>query len=111
MNKTQKLINTILGLIIGVVASAVYIMTAEPTVSWWDCGEYIATTSKLLVGHPPGAPTFQLIGRICSLFAGGDVTKVALCINCMSAVCSGLTIMLLYFTIVRLARKWPSMVS
>ncbi|MBP5205270.1 MAG: DUF2723 domain-containing protein, partial [Bacteroidales bacterium] len=105
MNKTQKLINTILGLIIGVVASAVYIMTAEPTVSWWDCGEYIATTSKLLVGHPPGAPTFQLIGRICSLFAGGDVTKVALCINCMSAVCSGLTIMLLYFTIVRLARK------
>ncbi|MCR4737343.1 MAG: DUF2723 domain-containing protein [Bacteroidales bacterium] len=105
MNKTQKLINTILGLIIGVVASAVYIMTAEPTVSWWDCGEYIATTSKLLVGHPPGAPTFQIIGRICSLFAGGDVTKVAFCINCMSAVCSGLTIMLLYFTIVRLARK------
>ena len=105
MNKTQKLINTILGLIIGVVASAVYIMTAEPTVSWWDCGEYIATTSKLLVGHPPGAPTFQIIGRICSLFAGGDVTKVAFCINSMSAVCSGLTIMLLYFTIVRLARK------
>lgn len=105
MNKTQKLINTILGLIIGVVASAIYIMTAEPTVSWWDCGEYIATTSKLLVGHPPGAPTFQIIGRICTLFAGGDPTKMAFCVNCMSAVCSGLTIMFLYFTIVRLARK------
>ena len=105
MNKTQKLINTILGLVIGVVASAIYIMTAEPTVSWWDCGEYIATTSKLLVGHPPGAPTFQIIGRICTLFAGGDPTKMAFCVNCMSAVCSGLTIMLLYFTIVRLARK------
>ena len=105
MNKTQKLINTILGVIIGIVASAVYIMTAEPTVSWWDCGEYIATTSKLLVGHPPGAPTFQIIGRICTLFAGGDPTKMAFCVNSMSAVCSGLTIMLLYFTIVRLARK------
>lgn len=105
MSKKFKFINTIIGVIIGIVASAVYIMTAEPTVSWWDCGEYIATTTKMLVGHPPGAPTFQIIGRICSLFAGGDVTKMAFCVNCMSAVCSGLTIMLLYFTIVRLARK------
>ena len=105
MTKKQKWINTIIGLIIGIVASAVYIMTAEPTVSWWDCGEYIATTSKLLVGHPPGAPTFQIFGRIATLFAGGDVTKMAYCVNCMSAVCSGLTIMFLYFTIVRLARK------
>ncbi len=105
MSKKFKFINTIIGIIIGIVASAVYIMTAEPTVSWWDCGEYIATTTKMLVGHPPGAPTFQIIGRICSLFAGGDVTKMAFCVNCMSAVCSGLTIMLLYFTIVRLARK------
>ncbi|MCR4966120.1 MAG: DUF2723 domain-containing protein [Bacteroidales bacterium] len=105
MTKTQKWINTIIGLIIGIVASAVYIMTAEPTVSWWDCGEYIATTSKLLVGHPPGAPTFQIFGRIATLFAGGDVTKMAFCVNCMSAICSGLTIMFLYFTIVRLARK------
>ena len=48
MTKTQKRINNLIGLIIGIVASAVYIMTAEPTVSWWDCGEYIATTSKLL---------------------------------------------------------------
>lgn len=105
MSKKFKTVNTIIGLLIGVVASAIYIMTAEPTVSWWDCGEYIATTSKLLVGHPPGAPTFQIIGRICSLFAGDDPTKIAFCINSMSAVCSGLTIMLLYFTIVRLARK------
>ncbi len=108
MTKNQKRINNLIGLIIGVVASAVYIMTAEPSVSWWDCGEYIATTSKLLIGHPPGAPTFQIIGRIATLFAGGDVTKMAFCVNCMSAVCSGLTIMLLYFTIVRLARKLVS---
>ena len=105
MTKTQKRINNLIGLIIGIVASAVYIMTAEPTVSWWDCGEYIATTSKLLIGHPPGAPTFQIIGRIATLFAGGDVTKMAFCVNCLSAICSGMTIMLLYFSLVRLARK------
>ncbi len=105
MSKKYKRLNTIIGLIIGIVASAIYIITAEPTVSWWDCGEYIATTSKLLVGHPPGAPTFQLFGRIFTLFAGDDVTKMAFCVNCMSAICSGLTIMFLYYTIVRLARK------
>lgn len=105
MSKKFKLINNIIGWAIGIFASAVYIMTAEPTASWWDCGEYIATTYKLLIGHPPGAPTFQLIGRFFTLFAGGDVTKAAFCVNCMSAICSGLTIMFLYWTIVRLGRK------
>lgn len=105
MTKNYKLINNILGWIIGIFASAIYIMTAEPTASWWDCGEYISTCYKLLVGHPPGAPTFQLIGHIFSLFAGGDVTKVAYCINCMSAICSGLTIMFLFWTITMLGRK------
>jgi hypothetical protein len=83
----------------------VYIFTAEPSVSFWDCGEYIATAYKLQVGHPPGAPTFQLVGRIASLFAGGDVTKVAFTINCMSAVCSGFTILFLFWSITMLGRK------
>ena len=87
MTKHFKLINNILGWLIGILASTVYILTAEPTASWWDCGEYISTAYKLLVGHPPGAPTFQLLGRIFSMFAGGDVTKVAFCINAMSAIC------------------------
>jgi hypothetical protein len=108
MTKKFKLINNIIGWALGILASAVYIMTAEPTASWWDCGEYIATTYKLLIGHPPGAPTFQLIGRVFTLFAGGDVTKAAFCVNCMSAICSGLTIMFLYWTIVRLGRKMVS---
>lgn len=105
MTKNYKLINNILGWMIGIFASAIYIMTAEPTASWWDCGEYIATSYKLLVGHPPGAPTFQLLGHIFSLFSGGDVTKVAYCINCMSAICSGLTIMFLFWTITMLGKK------
>ena len=105
MTKQYKWTNIILGLLVGILACVVYIMTAEPTASWWDCGEYIATDYKLLVGHPPGAPTFQLLGRVASLFAAGDVTKVAFCINCLSAICSGLTIMFLFWTITMLGRK------
>lgn len=103
--KKYSLINNILGWAVFLIASIVYLITAEPTASWWDCGEYIATAYKLQVGHPPGAPTFQLFGRIFSLFAGGDVTKVAYMINAMSAICSGLTILMLFWTITMLAKK------
>ena len=70
MVRNYKIINNILGLVIGVVASAVFLMTAEGTVSFWDCGEYIATAYKLQVGHAPGAPTFQLFGALFAQFAG-----------------------------------------
>ena len=103
--KKYRLLNNCIRWAVFVVATIVYLMTAEPTASWWDCGEYIATTNKLEVGHPPGAPTFQLIGRLFALFAGGDVTKVALMINSMSAICSGLTILFLFWSITLLAKK------
>ena len=105
MLKNYKIINNVLGWAICIVASAVFVSTAEPSVSFWDCGEYIATAYKLQVGHPPGAPTFQLVGRIFSLFAGNDVTKVAFCINCMSALCNGFTILFLFWSITMLGRK------
>ena len=70
-----KLINNILGWLVFIVACITYFATLEPTVSWWDCGEYIATAYKLQVGHPPGAPLFQLLGRFFSLFAFGNVKK------------------------------------
>ena len=102
---TFKKLNNITGWVAGLIATVVYFLTLEPTVSWWDCGEYISTAYKLQVGHPPGAPLFQLIGRFFSLFAGGDVTKVAMMVNVMSAICSGLTIVFLFWTITMLARK------
>ena len=68
MNNYNKL-NNILGWGVFLIASFVYLSTIEPTVSFWDCGEYIATAYKLEVGHPPGAPLFQLFGRIFTLFA------------------------------------------
>lgn len=100
----QKL-NLYLGWALFIFASAVYILTSEPTASFWDCGEYIATAYKLQVGHPPGAPLFQLLGRFFSLFAFGDTAQVARMINIMSALSSGLTIAFLFWSVTLLARK------
>jgi tetratricopeptide (TPR) repeat protein len=97
--------NTILGWASFLIAFIVYMLTLEPTASWWDCGEYISTAYKLQVGHPPGAPTFQLIGRFFSLFAFGNTANVAMMINAMSAFASALTILFLFWTISLLARK------
>ena len=105
MVKKYNLINNLLGLIVCICACAVYLLTVEPTVSFWDCGEYLATAYKLQVGHPPGAPTFQLLGRIFSMLAGDDVTKVAFYINSMSALCSGFTILFLFWALTMLGRK------
>lgn len=102
---TFKKLNNIIGWSVGIIATAVYFITMEPTVSWWDCGEYISTSFKLQVGHPPGAPLFQLIARFFTLFAFGDVTKVAMMVNAMSAICSGLTITFLFWSITMIARK------
>lgn len=103
--KNYNTLNNIIGWGVFLVATLVYFLTIEPTASWWDCGEYIATAYKLQVGHPPGAPFFQLTGRIFSLFAFGDVSKVALMINGMSALASSFTILFLFWSITILARK------
>jgi len=100
-----KQVNNIVGWVVFAIATTVYFLTLEPTVSWWDCGEYIATAYKLQVGHPPGAPFFQLLGRFFSLFAFGDVEKVALMINVMSALSSSFTVLFLYWSITMLAKK------
>ncbi|MBR1784699.1 MAG: DUF2723 domain-containing protein [Bacteroidales bacterium] len=95
--KRYHLVNNIIGWVICIIACTVYILTAEATASWWDCGEYIATAVKLEVGHPPGGPTFQILGRIFSMFASPE--DAAHAINVMSAVCSGFTILFLYWGI------------
>ena len=104
MNNFKKLNNWI-GWAIFAIAAFVYLSTIEPTASWWDPGEYIATAYKLQVGHPPGAPLFQMMGRIFSLFAFGNVAHVAMMINIMSALASAFTILFLFWTITLLAKK------
>lgn len=101
-----KKLNDLTGWFVFAIATTVYMLTLEPTASWWDCGEYISTAYKLQVGHPPGAPLFQIIGRFFSLFAFGDTSKVALMINVMSALSSSFTILFLFWTITLLARKF-----
>jgi hypothetical protein len=103
--KNYKSLNNVIGWVVFIVASTVYILTSEPTASFWDCGEYIATAYKFQVGHPPGAPMFQLMGRFFSLFAFGDVTLVARMVNTMSALASGFTILFLFWSITMLAKK------
>lgn len=97
--------NNILGWLVFAIATFVYVTTAERTTSWWDCGEYIATAFKLQVGHPPGAPTFQLLGSLFSQLAMGDLTKVGFMVNVMSALCSSFTILFLFWTITMLAKR------
>jgi hypothetical protein len=100
-----RLANNILGWIIFLISAIVYMLTIEPTVSLWDCGEFISSAFKLEVGHPPGAPLFMLIGRFFSLFAGSHVDKVAMMVNAFSATASAFTILFLYWTITHLAIK------
>jgi hypothetical protein len=103
--KTFRLYNTIVGWLIFIIAAIVYLSTLEPTASLWDCGEFISSAFKLQVGHPPGAPLFMIVGRFFSLFAGGNVSKVALMINGLSGLASALTILFLFWTITHLALK------
>ena len=102
--QNTKLVNNILGWIVFLLASITYFLTLEPTVSWWDCGEFITSAYKLEVGHPPGAPTFIILGRMFTLLGGG-AGNAALMVNMMSALASAGTIMILYWTIVHLAGK------
>src|SRR5271154_6998701 len=100
-----KKINNLLGWLCFVIASITYILTLEPSVSFWDCGEFISCAYRLQVSHQPGYPLFAMLGKAFSLLSMGDHTKVAYCTNMMSAVASGATIMFLFWTITALAKK------
>ena len=84
--KDFKKWDTILGWVSFAIAFIVYALTVEPTGSFWDAGEYISTSAKLQVGHPPGAPLLQMIGAFFAMFAFGDETKIALMVNAVSIV-------------------------
>ncbi len=102
---TYRRWNNITGWFMFLISAVVYTMTVEPTVSFWDCGEFILSAFRLQVGHPPGAPLFLMVGRIATLFAGGDASKAAVMVNILSALCSAFTIMFLFWTITHLVRR------
>ena len=96
--------NTILGWLAFAIALTTYTLTVEPTMSFWDCGEYIATAAKLEVGHPPGAPLYQMIGAFFAMFAT-SAKHVALMVNMMSVFSSAFTILFLFWSSTIILRK------
>lgn len=102
--------NTILGWFAFAIALVTYSLTVEPTLSFWDCGEYIATSAKLEVGHPPGAPLYQMIGAFFAMFAIND-SYVALMVNMMSVFSSAFTILFMFWSSSILLKKLISQFS
>ena len=101
--KKFTLWNRMTAVMVFLISAVTYLLTIEPTASFWDCGEFIASSYKLEVGHPPGNPVFQLFARFFTIFT--DSAHAAVAVNAMSAICSALTIFFLYLTIVFLAKR------
>lgn len=94
----------ILGWSVFIIALITYTLTLEPTVSYWDCGEYLATSVKLEVGHPPGAPLFQMLGAFFAMFTS-DPTQIAYSVNFMSGLASAFTILFMFWSLTILIKK------
>jgi hypothetical protein len=98
-------VNNIVGWIVGLIACTVFVMTMEPTGSFWDCGEFVSSCYKLQIPHPPGAPLFVLLGRLFIILFGDNPHTAARGVNFMSAIGSGLSILFLFWSITHFARK------
>ncbi len=99
-----KKINYIAGAIVFLISASVYLYTKQPTLSFWDCGEFAASAYTLSVPHPPGAPLWTLVGKIATMLPIGS--NAASRINSVSAISSGLTVMFIYLVIVSVIRNW-----
>lgn len=99
-----KRVNNIIAVIILVLCSVVYLMTMQPNVSFWDCGEFIACAYTLSVPHPPGAPLWTLVGKVATLIPFGSNPAVKM--NAIASISSAFTVMFLYLVIVMVIRNW-----
>ena len=99
-----RTLNNITGWFCFAVAFCTYLLTAEPTASFWDCGEFIAAAYKLQIGHPPGAPLFLLMARLFAVLAPNP-DKVAWMVNVFSALLSAFTILFLFWSITHIAKR------
>jgi hypothetical protein len=109
-DKTYRIWNLAIGWTLFAIALFTFGSTVEPTASFWDAGEYIATSAKLQIGHPPGAPFFQMMGAFFALFASGP-QNIAVMVNFMSVFSSAFTILFLFWTLTLLLKKLPSFKS
>ncbi len=100
-------LDLLIGWLLALGATAVYLLCLEPSTSFWDAGEFISVSALLQVGHPPGAPLYQLLAHVFTLFAGSNMLAVAPWCNALSALSAGLTVMFLYWTILLLFQPQP----
>ena len=111
MNKLKfSFLNKIIAIVVFTIALSTFSLTVEPTASFWDAGEYISTSAKLQVGHPPGAPLYQMMGAFFSIFANGN-ENIALMVNFMSVFSSSLAILFLYLSLVLILKKFSRLVK
>lgn len=99
------------GWAVGLAAFTVYVLTLEQDLSWWDCGEFIATSYGLEVGHPPGSPLYSLLSHLFMMLGAGlnDMLGLAKPLawwsNLLSALAGGYTASMLYWTLMEAGRK------
>ena len=108
MEKKYSFINNVTGWAVLLFSSIVYILTIEPTASFWDCGEFIASATKQQVGHPPGAPLWSMIARMFAFVSEtltGGTEHIAAAVNVLSALCSSFSILFLFWSITALSKK------
>ena len=103
-------LNKLIAFVVFLTALSTFSLTVEPTASFWDAGEYISTSAKLQIGHPPGAPFYQMMGAFFSLFADGN-ENIALMVNFMSVLSSSFAILFLYLSLVIIIKKFTKIVD
>jgi hypothetical protein len=99
-----KLINRVIGFGVFLFATVVYVMTVQPTMSFWDCGEFLACAFTVGIPHPPGAPLHILVGKIFTLLP--FASDVGLRMNYLSVIASSFSVLLLYIISVKLIKNW-----
>jgi hypothetical protein len=99
--------NRVVAGVLGIAILAVYVVTLSPDVSFWDAGEFIATSHALGIPHPPGTPLYVLMGRVFSLAFHGllGIASPAQAVNLLSALPSAIAAVFLYLCVVRVGKK------
>ena len=99
-----KTVHRLFAAVTFVFSFLIYLRTLAPTVSFWDCGEFIACSYILGIPHPPGAPFYLLIGRIFSMIPFS--ADIGFRVNLVSALSSSFAVMFTYLIIVQLIKQW-----